>query len=65
MPQQRQAWLRSTINLSLPDGGFRFDAFLLDNGIEVWVNGSKAIMNYDTYGHYFLTTIPSSYFVVG
>lgn len=65
VPQQRKVWLRSTINLSsLPDGGFRFDAFV-DNGIEVWVNGSKVITNYDTYGHYFLTTIPSSYFVVG
>jgi len=65
VPQQRKVWLRSTINLSsLPDGGFRFDAFV-DNGIEAWVNGSKVITNYDTYGHYFLTTIPSSYFVVG
>ena len=65
VPQQKKVWLRSTINLSeLPAGGFLFDSFV-DNGIEVWINGNKVITNYDTFGHYYSTTISSSYFVVG
>lgn len=65
VPQQKKVWLRSTINLSsLPDGGFLFDSFV-DNGIEVWVNGTKVITDYNTYGHYYSTTISSSHFVVG
>jgi hypothetical protein len=65
VPQQKKVWLRSTIRLSeLPTGGFLFDSFV-DNGIEVWINGNKVITNYDQFGHYYLTTIPSSYFVVG
>jgi hypothetical protein len=65
VPQQKKVWLRSTIHLSeLPTGGFLFDSFV-DNGIEVWINGNKVITNYEIYGHYYSTTIPSSYFVVG
>jgi hypothetical protein len=65
VPQQKKVWLRTTIRLSeLPTGGFLFDSFV-DNGIEVWINGNKVITNYDQFGHYYLTTIPSSYFVVG
>lgn len=65
VPQQKKVWVRSTITIdgSVPDSFF-FDAFV-DNGVEVWINGAKALSNYEALGHYYSADIPGSFFVVG
>lgn len=65
VPQQKKVWVRSTITIdgSVPDSFF-FDAFV-DNGVEVWINGAKALSDYDIWGHYYSADIPGSFFVKG
>lgn len=64
VPQAMAVWMRGTIYIPAPNRPITFRAWV-DNGIQFYVNGTKVIDDYGTYGHYLTQTLPANTFKNG